>query len=118
MKKNKRETGRYYESVAVRFLEQQGYRIKERNYRCRFGEIDIIAAEDTCLCFIEVKYRSGVSFGYPSEAVDERKQQKIRLTAGYYQMQHGLGEDALCRFDVVEIVGDRIRVIRNAFYGA
>lgn len=116
MRKNKRETGRYYEAVAVSFLEQQGYKIKEKNYRCRFGEIDIIAAEGTCLCFIEVKYRRDTAYGYPSEAVDERKRQKIRLTAGYYRMQHGISEDVSCRFDVVEIIGNKIRVIKDAFY--
>ena len=116
MKKNKRQIGSYYEAVAVRFLEHQGYRIQAKNYRCRFGEIDIIAAEDTCLCFIEVKYREGTAYGYPSEAVDERKRQKIRLAAGYYRMQCGIGEDVSGRYDVVEIIGDQIRVIKNAFY--
>lgn len=112
---NKREIGGYYEAVAVLFLEQQGYRIKEKNYRCRFGEIDIIASEGTCLCFIEVKYRADAACGYPSEAVDERKRQKIRLTAGHYRMRRRVSEDVSCRFDVVEIIGNKIRVIKDAF---
>ena len=74
---NKRQTGIKYEQAAGFFLEQMGYEILEYNYRCRFGEIDIIAKDGACLVFCEVKYRSGRGKGSPLEAVDYRKQQTI-----------------------------------------
>ena len=66
---NKRKTGTDYETIAARFLELKGYRVLERNFRCRTGEIDIIAEDqsDGSLCFAEVKYRSSLKYGYPKE---------------------------------------------------
>ena len=75
--RNKRRTGTRYEQAAGFFLEQIGYEVLEYNYRCRFGEIDIIAKDGICLVFCEVKYRSGREKGSPLEAVDNRKQQRI-----------------------------------------
>ena len=74
---NKRQIGSVYELKASDYLTKKGYQIIERNYRCRIGEIDIIAIERDCLCFIEVKYRKNEKTGDPLEAVDKRKQQKI-----------------------------------------
>ena len=65
--------------------------------------------------FVEVKYRRDASFGYPSEAVDRKKQQKIRKTAVWYLKVHHPSDFAPVRFDVVEILGKKIRVIKNAF---
>ena len=70
--KNKRQTGAKYEQAAGFYLEQQGYEIIEYNYRCRFGEIDIIAKDGSYLVFCEVKYRSCKGKGSPLEAVDAR----------------------------------------------
>ena len=81
---NRREIGAEYEQKAVRYLESVGYRVLERNYRCRLGEIDIIAMQDGYLCFVEVKYRGSHGQGYPEEAVNHRKQQKIIQTAEVY----------------------------------
>ena len=81
---NKRQIGSVYELKASDYLTKKGYQIIERNYRCRIGEIDIIAIERDCLCFIEVKYRKNEKTGDPLEAVDKRKQQKIIRTAQYY----------------------------------
>ncbi len=112
---NKRVTGSRYEEMAAAFLHQKGYRILERNFRSRQGEIDLIAQDGPCLVFVEVKYRRNLQSGYPEEAVDERKQRTIRRVAEYYLYSHGYGEDTPCRFDVVAILGDQIRLISHAF---
>ena len=103
------------ENVACRFLELQGYEIIERNFAAKTGEIDIIAKDGDFFVFVEVKYRRDASFGYPSEAVDRKKQQKIRKTAAWYLKVHHPSDFAPARFDVVEILGKKIRVIKNAF---
>lgn len=113
---NKREIGSKYEHVACLFLEQTGYKILERNYRTGIGEIDIIAREKSCLCFVEVKYRSQTIFGYPSEAVNKRKQNRIIEVALIYMKSNFL-YGCQYRFDVVEILDRKIRLIRNCFGG-
>ena len=113
---NKRQTGIKYEQAAGFFLEQMGYEILEYNYRCRFGEIDIIAKDGVCLVFCEVKYRSGRGKGSPLEAVDYRKQQTIFRCASHYLAGQGFG-DIPCRFDVIGIEGTAITHIENAFTG-
>lgn len=112
---NKRETGSRYEDAAVAYVEALGYHILERNYRDRYGEIDIIARDGSYVVFLEVKYRRDEGLGYPEEAVDKRKQQRIRHTASFYLYRSGLGEETPCRFDVVSIMGNKIKVIKNAF---
>ena len=112
---NKRTVGSRYEEEAAAFLQKQGFQILEKNYRDRDGEIDIIAKENGYLVFVEVKYRSSLRRGYPEEAVDGRKQARIRHAARYYLYQNRLGEDVPCRFDVVSIVGEDVRLIRDAF---
>jgi putative endonuclease len=112
---NKRRVGAEYERRAAAYLTGQGYTVLERNFRCRTGEIDIIAREGGCLCFVEVKYRAGSGHGSPLEAVDYRKKQKILGVARYYMMVHHLATDTACRMDVVAIEGEEITLIRNAF---
>lgn len=112
---NKRTVGSRYEEKAAAFLQHMGFQILEKNYRDRYGEIDIIAREKEYLVFVEVKYRSGLHSGYPEEAVNGRKQARIRHAAQYYLYRKRLGEDVPCRFDVVSIVGEKIRLIRDAF---
>ena len=114
--RNKRRTGTRYEQAAGFFLEQIGYGVLEYNYRCRFGEIDIIAKDGICLVFCEVKYRSGREKGSPLEAVDNRKQQRIFRCASHYLAGRGL-EDVPCRFDVIGIEGTAVTHIKNAFTG-
>lgn len=114
--RNKRRTGTRYEQAAGFFLEQIGYEVLEYNYRCRFGEIDIIAKDGICLVFCEVKYRSGREKGSPLEAVDNRKQQRIFRCASQYLAGRGL-EDVPCRFDVIGIEGMAVTHIKNAFTG-
>lgn len=72
------------EDLAVRFLKRKGYRIIERNYKTPIGEIDIIAQDGGTLVFIEVKTRTSASFGYPFEAVDRKKRQKLKNLALLY----------------------------------
>lgn len=118
---NKRAEGSIHEAEAASYLEKNGYQILEHNYRCRQGEIDLIARDGRYLVFVEVKYRKDLGSGYPEEAVDRKKQQRIWQAARYYLYRHRYGEDTPCRFDVVSIIGtaggtgEEIRVIRDAF---
>ena len=112
---NKRAKGAAYERLAAAFLQEQGSRILAANYRRPTGEIDLVAEEpDGTLAFIEVKYRSSTAYGYPSQAVDRKKQQRILRTAALYLQEKRLF-DRPVRFDIAEILGGRIRIIRNAF---
>lgn len=111
---NKRSVGARYEREAGAYLEKLGFQIIEYNYRCKLGEIDLIARDGEYLVFCEVKYRSGEEKGHPVEAVDYRKQRIISKCAMYYLMEHGLS-DIPCRFDVVGIAGSELIVIRDAF---
>lgn len=114
---NKRKIGDEYEQVAVEYLERNGFRIIERNYRNRIGEIDIIAKERNTICFVEVKYRNDGKYGYASEAVNVRKQHKIQRVANYYLMRKGYSEWTDCRFDVLAVEGVDVTLYRNAFEG-
>ncbi len=112
---NRREIGMAAEKTACRFLELQGYEILERNFAAKTGEIDIIARQGGLLVFVEVKYRRNAACGYPAEAVDAKKQMKLRQTAAVYLKKKGIPFSRPMRFDVVEILGKKIRVIKNAF---
>ena len=113
--KNKRRIGTYYEDAAADDLIRHGYRIRERNYRCKFGEIDIIAQKDGYLIFIEVKYRSTAGWGTPQEAVDAKKQRRISNAASWYLYSHHYPADTPVRFDVAALSGQSISLIENAF---
>ncbi len=113
---NKRQVGSEYENMAAEYLVQQGYEILEMNYRCRIGEIDIIAKQGMYLVFVEVKFRTDNTCGDPLEAVDWRKQRQICRVALYYYTKHGYRENIPCRFDVIAVYGDEtIKQIENAF---
>lgn len=112
---NKRAKGTLYEDMAARYLQEQGYEILARNYRCRQGEIDMIVTKAGYLVFVEVKYRATGGSGGPLEAVDHRKQYRISRVADYYCMSHGLNQDQPCRFDVVAILDRKICHMENAF---
>lgn len=114
MNQNKRKTGTTYEQAAGYYLEQHGYEILEYNYRCRIGEIDLIARDGPYLVFCEVKYRHNGHKGNPLEAVDHRKQYRIIRCAQYYMLVNRLGEIP-CRYDVIGIEGNQISLIKNAF---
>ena len=112
---NKRQTGSRYEQMAAEYLKQQGYRILEMNFRCRDGEVDIVAEEASCLVFVEVKYRSSEKYGLPQEAVTRRKQRSISRVAQFYRVRYRVREDVSSRFDVVAILNGEIRLYQNAF---
>ena len=112
---NKREIGTRFESRAAAYLESKGFRILNRNFRCRTGEIDLIAEDGEYLVFIEVKYRTGDSFGQGLEHVGRRKQEVIGRVAQYFLTANRIS-DRLCRFDVVSIDGaGTILHFENAF---
>lgn len=117
MVNNNRQKGRENEERAVTFLENLGFLILEKNYRCSFGEIDIIAKENKYLVFVEVKYRKSLGKGTPHEAIDARKQRKIYQVAKFYMYQKGYPEEFPCRFDSVLILNDTIELIRHSFGG-
>ncbi len=112
---NKRTVGREKEELASSYLKDQGFRIMERNFRCRAAEIDIIARDGNILSFIEVKYRSSSKCGDPLEAVTLLKQKKIYEAALFYITKKGIPQDIQIRFDVVSILGEDITLIKNAF---
>ncbi len=114
-RKNQRTVGQTYEKLAASYLQEQGITVLSRNYRCRQGEVDIVAREGAYLLFVEVKYRSSSRNGDPSEAVTPAKQRKLTEIARYYLYDEHLPEDTPVRFDVVAILGTDIRYIRNAF---
>jgi putative endonuclease len=105
------------EALAEKYLQRAGYRILARNYRCRFGEIDLIAEEGGSLVFVEVKTRSGAGFGHPLEAADRHKRGQMTRAARRYLEETGATE-RFCRFDVVAVClgGEpQLEVVRNAF---
>ena len=108
-------TGPWGEALAAEYLRKKRYAILASNYRCKFGEIDLIARDGRTLVFVEVKYRRSRAYGNPAEAVDGRKQHTICRVSDYYRMTHGISEDQPCRFDVAAIEGDEVCLIRNAF---
>jgi putative endonuclease len=114
----KKELGKKGEEVALRFLKKNGYRILERNYVCKLGEIDIIAKEKDTLAFIEVKTRTSTLFGPPQLAVTLSKQMQLSKAALYFLKEKRL-ENVKARFDVVAIllgpVGEEIDLIKDAF---
>lgn len=109
--------GRSGEDRAEKHLARLGYRVLERNYSTKQGELDLIALDRDTLVFVEVKTRSSGAFGAPEHAVDLRKQGRMVKAALGYLKQKRLHQMA-CRFDVVAISGpgeDQVELIRNAF---
>jgi len=111
--------GRKGEDIAASWLSEHGYAIITRNYRRRFGEVDIIARQGEYLVFIEVKTRSSRQFGTPLDALTVKKQQQLTLIARDYLVRHKIA-DTLCRFDVLAVTlspgrPPRVDVIVNAF---
>lgn len=114
----KKELGRKGEEKALRFLKKKGYRIIERNYVCKLGEMDLIAKEKDTLVFIEVKTRTSMAFGPPQLAVTPFKQRQLSKVALNFLKEKKV-EDVKARFDVVAILlppeKEEIELIRNAF---
>ncbi len=113
---NKRKIGAQKEEQVCAYLLSEGIDIRERNFRCRQGEIDIVGYDGAYLVFFEVKYRSGKRAGSAAEAVGTAKQRKICRVSDHYRMLHRCGEDTPVRFDVVAIDGASVQWIKNAFF--
>lgn len=102
----KKKFGNIGEQIAVEYLEKNDYKILERNFYCKQGEIDIVAMDKDEIVFIEVKTRSNNDFGVPSEAVNYVKQKHMYRSAKYFLYKFDLLE-SLVRFDVVEVLIER-----------
>lgn len=115
----KNKSGVWGELFTARYLRDNGFKIISSNYSCRFGEIDIIAMKDDIIGFVEVKTRAQDSENRPMEAVDEEKQNKMRMTADSFLSYSGLKNAT--RFDVCEVWLDeeqklvKLNYIPNAF---
>lgn len=103
--KTRIELGQLAEQVAAEFLEQQGLKLIERNYRCRNGEIDLIMRFGSYLVFVEVRYRKYRNYGGAAASVDWRKQQKL-LSAAQHYLQKRRATNRPCRFDVIAVSPD------------
>jgi putative endonuclease len=110
--------GKAGEEAAVQYLREHGYQILERNYRCRFGEIDLIARDGRVLAFVEVKTRRSQKYGPAAAAVTREKQRHLIKASQLYLIQKKKA-DELCRFDVVTVAMEaqlpHIELIKDAF---
>ena len=103
MKAFNKDIGEFGEGISESYLKNSGYKILEKNFKCKCGEIDLIASNDGCICFIEVKTRYGTNFGMPSESVIFSKQHKINKTAQVYILRKNINNWNF-RFDVIEVI--------------
>ncbi len=116
---DRQEVGRLGEKAAQKFLKKRGYRIRETGFRCRHGEIDIIAERKDCLVFVEVRTKSNLDFGTPEESITQAKKGRLIASALSYSTSHR-NLPTLWRIDVVAVELDdkgnakRIELIENA----
>ena len=113
-----KKAGQFGEEAACAYLMEKGYRVTARNYRCRFGEVDVIAETAKYLVFVEVKLRKDASFAEAREAVTPTKQRRVIRTAEWWLRAHPTEKQP--RFDVIEVYGaagriETINHIENAF---
>lgn len=113
------QKGLYFENLALNYLKKQGLILLQRNYHCRFGEIDLVMQDATGIVFIEIRFRGNIDYGSAFDSVNRYKQEKIIRTARLYLLQHGLYEQVPTRFDVVSATKQNgktsLHWIRNAF---
>ena len=107
--------GEHAEDLAGAFLQRQGLELVERNYRCRFGEIDLIARDGKTLVFVEVRLRASASFGGAAASITAAKRGKLTRAARHYLA--GAARTPACRFDAVLITGTELALewLKNAF---
>jgi putative endonuclease len=102
------------ELAAAQYLQRHGLKLVESNYRCRFGEIDLILRDGETLVFAEVRQRSNSNFGGAAASIDTRKQQRLILTAQHYLTS--ISRIPPCRFDAVLLdAAENIEWVKNAF---
>ncbi|MEC0183409.1 YraN family protein [Paenibacillus peoriae] len=117
-KDRRKAKGTMGEQAAALFLEDLGYQIIARNWRCRSGELDLIAKLEDTFVFIEVRSRSSSRFGTPAESVTARKITQVRQTASVYLHMNGIG-DAPIRFDMLAVrLTDEAAVVTDHFIDA
>lgn len=102
------------EEAAARHLESMGLRVLERRWRCRAGEIDLVAEDGDVLVFVEVKARGGEGFGSPAESVTPAKRRRLATLATWFLAERK-SHERRCRFDVVEVLGPEIRHLADAW---
>ncbi|MEW6182579.1 MAG: YraN family protein [Bacillota bacterium] len=102
MNKSRKQLGEFAEKLAADLLRRKGYRIVVQNYRCRYGEIDIIALDGQTLVFIEVRAKGSTGFGKPQESIGYQKRKKLREVARYY-LTSEVQKGSSCRFDAVAV---------------
>lgn len=102
----RRDVGILGEQLARDFLKKRGYRILESNYRCPEGEIDIVARQEDCLVFVEVRTKKSLEFGTPEESITPAKMSRLRETASRYRQAHD-NLPSSWRIDVVAVEIDR-----------
>lgn len=107
--------GALMERRAARWLQRRGLRPLRRNYRCRFGEIDLLALDGATLVFVEIRYRKSDRFGDAAASVDRRKRCRLIAAARHYLMSNPQHAERDCRFDVVALSARTPRWIRGAF---
>lgn len=114
---NQANKGQHAENIACEFLLKQGLLFIEKNYHCRYGEIDLIMDDRNTLVFVEVRYRKNNLYGGAKESITQKKQQKLHTTALQYMQKYT--HDKQARFDVIAITGDNkqqdFEWIQNAF---
>ena len=114
-----RSSGNRGEAEVAKYLRKKGYALLASQWRCRFGELDLVAKDRKgTICFVEVKLRSSGSIALPREFVDRRKQERLRTAAASYLSCHGI--EAPARFDVAEVYQEndgtlRVEYLENAF---
>ncbi|WP_372713445.1 YraN family protein [Ilyobacter sp.] len=111
-----REKGNIYEAKALKFLEDRGYTLLEKNFWSKYGEIDIIVKKEQLTIFVEVKYRKSDIFGSGIDSVNTRKQRRIYLTAMKYIQEKNL-KDAEFRFDLISFNREELIWNRNVIWG-
>lgn len=109
------QRGRAAERIAQSWLEQRGLRRLARNFSCRFGELDLVMTDGDTLVVVEVRSRRSARFMSPESTIDSAKQQRIINAAELFLQQHPRFADNAVRFDVVALVGNEVRWIRDAF---
>ncbi|GMQ91302.1 MAG: YraN family protein [Gammaproteobacteria bacterium] len=114
------DLGHKAEQQACRFLQQRGLKTLAQNYRCRYGEIDLVMQDDNeDLVFVEVRYRKSGLFGTAADSIDQRKQNKLRKTAEHFLQHHPKLAKLPSRFDVIAIQGNaeyaQCEWLQNAF---
>lgn len=100
-----REQGDYTESLACQYLENKGFKLIERNFNCRLGEIDLIMQDNDVLVFVEVRYRRNNNYGSGADSITNNKQSKLIKAASVYLQKHTKLNKYPARFDVVSITG-------------